>query len=86
MRTINAAADDDEVDTNMMKTITNIILFQNNNVSTPDGAPQREIKFKKVGSASMIAQNWVMKWRICVKSYQEVEADFVEGPPDAERE
>lgn len=50
MRTINAAADDDEVDTNMMKTITNIILFQNNNVDTPDGAPQREIKFKKVGS------------------------------------
>ena len=50
MRTINAAADDNEVDTNMMKTITNIILFQNNNVDTPDGAPQREIKFKKVGS------------------------------------
>ena len=50
MSTINAAADDDEVDTNMMKTITNIILFQNNNVDTPDGAPQREIKFKKVGS------------------------------------
>lgn len=49
-RTINAAADDDEVDTNIMKTITNIILFQNNNVGTPDGAPQREIKFKKVGS------------------------------------
>ena len=50
MRTINAAADDDEVDTNMMKTITNIILFQNNNVDNPDGAPQREIKFKKVRS------------------------------------
>ena len=50
MRTINAAADDDEFDTNMMKTITNIILFQNNNVGTSDGAPQRELKFKKVGS------------------------------------
>ena len=27
-----------------------------------------------------------MKWRICVKSCQEVEADLVEGPPDAESE
>lgn len=34
----------------MMITITNIILFQNNNVGTPDGAPQRELKFKKVGT------------------------------------
>ena len=34
----------------MMKTITNIILFQNSNIGTPDGAPQRELKFKKVGS------------------------------------
>lgn len=50
MRIINAAADDDEVDTNIMKTITNIILFQNSNIGTPDGAPQREIKLKKVGS------------------------------------
>lgn len=50
MKIINAAADDDEVDTNMMKTITNIILFQNRNIGTPDGAPQRELKFKKVGS------------------------------------
>ena len=50
MRTINAAADDDEFDTNMMKTMTNTILFQNNSVGTPDGVPQREIKFKKVES------------------------------------
>ena len=34
----------------MMMTITNIILFQNNNVGTPDGAAQRELKFKKVGT------------------------------------
>lgn len=34
----------------MMITITNINLFQNNNVGTPDGAPQRELIFKKVGS------------------------------------
>ena len=34
----------------MMMTITNIILFQNNNVGTPDGAPQRELTFKKVGT------------------------------------
>ena len=34
----------------MMIIITNIIPFYNNNVGTPDEAPQREIKFKKVGS------------------------------------
>ena len=34
----------------MMITITNIILFQNNNVGTSDGAPQREFTFKKVGT------------------------------------
>ena len=34
----------------MMITITNIILFQNNNVGTPDEAPQRELTFKKVGT------------------------------------
>ena len=34
----------------MMITITNIILFQNYNVGTPDGAPQRELTFKKVGT------------------------------------
>ena len=34
----------------MMITITNIILFQNNNVGTSDGAPQRELTFKKVGT------------------------------------
>lgn len=56
MMTINVAADDDEVDTNMMKTITNIILFQNNNVGTPDGAP-KEKSYSKRLDPSMIAQN-----------------------------
>ena len=54
----------------MMTTITNIILFQNNNVGTPDGAAQRELKFKKVGTLDDRSSNWVMKWRICVKSCQ----------------
>ena len=34
----------------MIITITNIILFQKKNVGTPDGAPQTELKFKKVGT------------------------------------